>query len=147
MIFSKILARLILPVQKIKASIIPWCGLWGVSDHSNCEGSSRTHDLGSGLNNNKNHNQNTNSTFSIITLALCLQLRRPPQNLSMLGKSEAVGLPQMDEEPRLFPSDIRCHHYITPGALVTTDLWWWPRLCRTGPGPWRCCSWTLVCSA
>ena len=61
-------------------------------------------------------------TFYVITLALCLQLRRPPQNLSMLGKSEAVGLPQMDEEPRLFPSDMRCHHYITPGALVTTDL-------------------------
>ena len=70
----------------------------------------------------KNYYQNTNLTFDIITLALCLQLSLPPQNLSMVGKSEAVGLPQMVEEPRLFPSDTRCHHYITPGALVTTDL-------------------------
>ena len=70
----------------------------------------------------KKYYQNTNLTFDIITLALCLQLSLPPQNLSMVGKSEAVGLPQMVEEPRLFPSDIRCHHYITPGALVTTDL-------------------------
>ena len=38
------------------------------------------------------------------TFALCLQLSLPPQNLSMLGKSDAVGLPQILDEPKLFPS-------------------------------------------
>ncbi len=42
----------------------------------------------------------------------------------MVGKSEAVGFPQMEEEPRLFPSDYKMQNVIiaAPGGQVTTDL-------------------------
>ena len=62
------------------------------------------------------------------------------------GNLRRWGSRRWRRSPGCSPLNTRCH-YCCPRGLVTTDLWWWPRLCRTGQALWRCCSCWRACSA